>query len=194
MKSLGNERIESLELSDGRTVDADLVIAGLGADPAVEWLRGSGIDYDTKGGVRTDAALRCSVEGVVAAADVVSWLNPSDGHRRQRVEHWTCGSAQGQAVARALLEGANARPFAHVPTFWSDQCRIRIHAVGWPHRADAPPRFSNSQDMPLGTTVAEYRRHGQIIGAVAFGSVAALTSYHQAIRGAPPAQIALVDC
>ncbi len=120
MKSLGDERIESLELSDGRTVDTDLVIAGLGADPAVEWLRGSGIDYDTKGGVRTDAALRCSVEGVVAAGDVVSWLNPSDGHRRQRVEHWTCGSAQGQAVARALLEGANARPFAHVPTFWSE--------------------------------------------------------------------------
>jgi hypothetical protein len=48
--------------------------------------------------------------------------------------------------------------------------------------------------MPLGTTVAEYRRHGQIIGAVAFGSVAALTPYHQAIRGAPPAQITLVDC
>jgi NADPH-dependent 2,4-dienoyl-CoA reductase/sulfur reductase-like enzyme len=37
-------RVTTLELSDGSHVEADLVLAAIGSEPAVDWLRGSGLE------------------------------------------------------------------------------------------------------------------------------------------------------
>ena len=93
--------------------DADVVLAGIGTEPAGDFLGGSAIETDSCG--------RTSIPNVYACGDVAS----VDG---RRVEHWT--DAAGQAAAsRARCSGAGA-PYDAPPYFWSDQFGLRLQFVG----------------------------------------------------------------
>lgn len=75
----GAGRVERLRLADGRTLDADLVVVGIGVVPEVGWLAGSGLELDD--GVVCDATLAASAPGVWAIGDVASWHNELFGER-----------------------------------------------------------------------------------------------------------------
>ncbi|HEY3572581.1 MAG TPA: NAD(P)/FAD-dependent oxidoreductase, partial [Arthrobacter sp.] len=60
----GEGNVTGLRLADGTFVAADVVVVGIGAEPNVEWLAGSGVEVD--GGVLCDAMGRTSVPGIVA--------------------------------------------------------------------------------------------------------------------------------
>ncbi|MGH3971168.1 MAG: NAD(P)/FAD-dependent oxidoreductase, partial [Mycobacterium sp.] len=81
----GHGHVDSVVLTDGTEVTADLVVVGIGSRPATDWLDGSGIEIDN--GVICDAAGRTSTPNVWALGDVASWRNPM-GHQ-VRVEHWS---------------------------------------------------------------------------------------------------------
>jgi 3-phenylpropionate/trans-cinnamate dioxygenase ferredoxin reductase subunit len=102
---------------DGRRIDADLVVVGVGATPDVMLARKAGLELGETGGVACDSALRTSADGIFAAGDMCEY--DSVMHRRRlRIEHEEVAAAQGRHAARALL-GAN-EPYAEVPYFWSD--------------------------------------------------------------------------
>jgi NADPH-dependent 2,4-dienoyl-CoA reductase/sulfur reductase-like enzyme len=127
----GHGRVERVRLSDGSEVDADLVVVGVGAAPATDWLRASGLELDD--GVVCDPYCAASASGVFAAGDVARWEHRDLGERI-RVEHWTNAVEQGTAVARNLLAGPQAAaPFTPIPYFWSDQYETRIQFVGRRH-------------------------------------------------------------
>lgn len=127
----GSAAVEAIELDDGRLIDCDLVVVGVGTEPATGWLRGSGLDHD---GVRVDAAGRSAIPGVFAAGDASRPFDVSVG-RHVRTEHWDAAARQGAAAARAML-GLETRP-TPPPSFWSDQHGLRIQFVGHTHGADA---------------------------------------------------------
>ena len=56
-----------VRLSNGQTLDADLVISATGVKPNVAFLKGSGVECKT--GVVTDERLRTNVPGIFAAGD-----------------------------------------------------------------------------------------------------------------------------
>lgn len=93
---------------------ADVVLAGIGAEPAGELLGG--------GAVETDGCGRTAIPNVYACGDVAS----VDG---RRVEHWTDAAGQAAAVARAVL--GRTEPHAAPPYFWSDQFGLRLQYVGY---------------------------------------------------------------
>jgi 3-phenylpropionate/trans-cinnamate dioxygenase ferredoxin reductase subunit len=118
-------RLTGVELDDGSTLAADLVLVAIGSVPAVGWLAGSGLSLGN--GVDCDELCRAA-PGVVAAGDVASWPHPELG--RVRVEHRMNATEQGTAAAKTLLgAGAEFRP---VPYFWTDQYDVKIQAYGLP--------------------------------------------------------------
>jgi 3-phenylpropionate/trans-cinnamate dioxygenase ferredoxin reductase component len=117
-----------LELSDGRTLSAAMVLLAAGTEPAVQWLAGSGLG---PGAVATDAGGRTRLPGVLAAGDAASYPNAYLG-RPAATQHWEAAARQGATVARSIL-GLATSP-APTPMFWSDQYRRRIQLVG--HAAD----------------------------------------------------------
>ena len=143
----GSGQVEAVRLSDGSTLEAEVVVVGIGAAPAVDWLAGSGLDVlpPTKGGgVRCDATL-LAAPGIVAAGDIAAWPNPRFGGELMRVEHWENAVGQGAHAGRRLLAelpglsglpglpGSQDRPpepFDSVPWFWSDQYDAKIQMVG----------------------------------------------------------------
>jgi 3-phenylpropionate/trans-cinnamate dioxygenase ferredoxin reductase subunit len=112
-------------LSDGRVLEADSVLLGVGVLPATSLAETAGLALDD--GIVTDARLRTSAPDVFAAGDVASAEHPRYG-RRVRVEHWDNARAQGAAAARSML-GADAR-YDKLPYFFSDQYDLGLEYVG----------------------------------------------------------------
>jgi 3-phenylpropionate/trans-cinnamate dioxygenase ferredoxin reductase subunit len=110
-------RVSAVVCADGRRVEADLVVVGVGATPDVMLARKAGLELGETGGVACDSALRTSAEGIFAAGDMCEYDSVIHG-RRLRIEHEEVAAAQGRHVARAML-GAD-EPYSEVPYFWSD--------------------------------------------------------------------------
>ncbi|GAA4889572.1 NAD(P)/FAD-dependent oxidoreductase [Streptomonospora salina] len=162
-----------LTLSNGRTVNADVVAAGVGASPVTEWLDGSGVQ--TANGVLCYSDLSTSVPGVVAAGDVARWYNPLFDEEI-RVEHWTNAVEQGRRAAHTLLGEGEA--FSAVPYFWTDQYDARMRFVG---RATAASEVA-VKEFDDERLVALYGRDGLVRGAVCVNAPRELARYRTAIR------------
>jgi 3-phenylpropionate/trans-cinnamate dioxygenase ferredoxin reductase component len=129
---VGDGRVEGVALADGTTVEADVVVVGIGVEPCTDWLVGSGLALDD--GVVCDETC-LAAPGVVAAGDVCRWPHRRLGGRLLRVEQWDNAVEQGGYVARRLLAGAageQIEPFEPVPWFWSDQYDRKIQLAGVP--------------------------------------------------------------
>jgi len=109
--------ITAVVCEDGRRIDADLVVIGVGALPDVMLARKIGLELGDSGGVACDRRLQTSVEGIFAAGDMCEYDSVLHG-RSVRIEHEELAAAQGRAAARAML--GSDEPFADVPYFWSD--------------------------------------------------------------------------
>ncbi|MEM7437776.1 MAG: NAD(P)/FAD-dependent oxidoreductase, partial [Myxococcota bacterium] len=64
----GRGSLEAVRLDDGSVLPCDVAVVGVGVEPAVDWLEGSGLDLAD--GVRCDATCEASVPGVYAIGDV----------------------------------------------------------------------------------------------------------------------------
>lgn len=115
-------RVRGVLLADGSELACDAVVVGIGADPVAPEGAPAG-----RGGIPTDASGRTAIPAVYACGDAASTFRPSLG-RRIRVEHWTSASAQGAAVAAAIL--GREEPHDEPPYFWSDQLGLRLQYVG----------------------------------------------------------------
>ena len=146
----GDGRVRQVTLSDGSTVDADVVVVGIGVIPNTEWLEGSGLELDD--GVLCDASC-LAADGVAAAGDVARWPNELFGET-MRVEHWDNAAQQGSHAARRLLDEALG-PFTPVPWFWSDQYDRKIQLAG---------RVRGDDEVRVVTGSVEERRFAAIYG------------------------------
>ena len=160
----GGQRAERLRLSDGSTVEADVVIVGIGVTPATAWLQSSGLTLDD--GVVCDATCMAA-PGVYAAGDVARWYNPRYASL-MRIEHWTNAMEQGRAAARNLLAGPeDAEPYDHLPYFWSDQYDTSIQLAG---RTDGTDEFRVVRgSLEDGEFIALFRAGERIAGLLGFG-------------------------
>jgi len=115
---IGSERVEAVQLDDARSLPADVVVVGVGVLPDVMLARKSGLDLGDAGGIRCDAQLRTSAEGVYAAGDACEYASALHDGRHVRIEHEDHAERQGETAARNML-GAGEEHRA-VPYFFSD--------------------------------------------------------------------------
>ncbi len=112
-------------LEDGRTVAADLVVVGIGADPNTELATAAGLTVTD--GVVADRFLRSSSRRVFTAGDVASvWDRRSQ--RQRRVEHWDTALHQGELAASNMIGAPVA--YDRPPYFFSDQFELGMEFVG----------------------------------------------------------------
>jgi 3-phenylpropionate/trans-cinnamate dioxygenase ferredoxin reductase component len=115
-----------LATGDGRTLEADAVVAGLGIEPRVELAAAAGLPVadgivvDDRG--RVDGHAR-----VFAAGDVARFPEAALGGAR-RVEHEDHAKSHGRRVG-ANMAGAD-EPYDHLPFFYSDLFDVGYEAVG----------------------------------------------------------------
>jgi 3-phenylpropionate/trans-cinnamate dioxygenase ferredoxin reductase subunit len=157
----GAGRVERVVTRSGAAIDCDLVVAGVGVEPAVETVAGTAVVLDD--GVVVDERCRTSVPGILAAGDVARHLHPVAG-RHIRVEHWQNAVRQGRVAARSLL-GAEDAVHDEVPWFWSDQYDCTIQYAGF---AEPWDRLVVRGSLEERRFVGFQLRDGRVVAAVAF--------------------------
>jgi NADPH-dependent 2,4-dienoyl-CoA reductase/sulfur reductase-like enzyme len=173
----GDARVESVVLTDGTELAADLVVVGIGSRPATEWLAGSGVEVDN--GVICDEAGRTSAPNVWALGDVASWRDAT-GHQA-RVEHWSNVADQARVVVPALL-GQEVPSVTVVPYFWSDQYDVKIQCLGEPEATDIVHLVEDDGRKFL----AYYERDGVVVGVVGGGMPGKVMKARGKIAAATP--------
>jgi NADPH-dependent 2,4-dienoyl-CoA reductase/sulfur reductase-like enzyme len=171
----GDGRVERVVLTDGTAVGADLVVVGIGAMPATDWLAGSGVAIGD--GVLCDENLMTSVPGVYAAGDLARWRSPWLG-RQIRVEHWATAAEQGAVAGRNAVAAGDPVACDAVPYFWSDWYGNRIQCAGV---TDGEPEVVLG-DVDERRFVALYRENDRIIGALAMNDKASFARYRGLLR------------
>lgn len=154
----GDGAVVTIAEADGSTatVEADVLVAGIGSTPNTGWLEGSGIKVDD--GVVTDARCRAfGAKGVFALGDVARFYDVHSAASR-RVGHWTNASDQASIVANNIAYPDEPQGYREYPYFWSDQFGQKIQVAGEPDK-DAHVDLL-TLDGPTPRTVAVYS-HGE---------------------------------
>lgn len=173
----GHGRVERVNLSDGTSVDADVVVVGIGVIPNTEWLESSGLTLDN-GVVCDETSL--AAPGIAAAGDVARWPNRLFGET-MRVEHWDNAIDQGQHAARRLLASDNeAQPYTPVPWFWSDQYDRKIQLAGRAAPDDEVRIITGSTEERR--FAALYGRAGRLVGVLGFNRPRHVMKYRNLIE------------
>jgi 3-phenylpropionate/trans-cinnamate dioxygenase ferredoxin reductase component len=126
----GEGRVERVRTTDGRTVDCDFVVIGVGVEPRTELAQRAGLRVDN--GIVVDDHLAIGSAKVFAAGDVANAFHPLLG-AEIRVEHWANALNQGPAAARNMLDQGIS--YGRLPYFFSDQYDVGMeysgHARSW---------------------------------------------------------------
>ncbi|HVT63851.1 MAG TPA: FAD-dependent oxidoreductase [Mycobacteriales bacterium] len=168
----GDGAVRAVRLADGTSIDAELVVVGIGVSPNISWLAGSGLQIGD--GVECDATLCTGVDGIYAAGDIARWHNPTFD-AKMRLEHWTIAAEQGGVAGRNAVDPDDATPFETVPYFWSDWYGKRIQMVGG--AAEADEIVTVAGDLDGDTFVVLYRKADRLLGALALEARSQVMKY-----------------
>lgn len=122
----GTGSVERVRTSDGRTLDCDLVVVGVGVAPRTLLAEQAGLGVDN--GILVDEHLRTSRPEIFAAGDVANAQHAFYGER-VRVEHWDNAIQQATVAARSML--GQTAIHDHVPYFFSDQYDVGMEYSGY---------------------------------------------------------------
>ena len=119
----GDGQVNGAVLTDGRVVPADLVIVGVGIEPAARLAQDSGLEVNN--GIVVDDRGRTSDPSIWAAGDCA--IFPYRG-THMRLESVQNAIDQAEAVAANMLGADTA--YVPKPWFWSDQYDVKLQIAG----------------------------------------------------------------
>ena len=146
---------KQVKLKGGGTLEADLVVAGIGVRPRTEIAERAGLNVDR--GVTVNGHLETSAPGIFAAGDIARWPDPHSGENI-RVEHWVVAERQGQTVALNML--GHREKFSAVPFFWSQHYDIPINYVGHAENWD---EVAIEGDIAARDCLLRFKRNGHVL-------------------------------
>jgi len=131
-----SSKVGAVHLKDGTTLEADLVIEGVGVKPATEYLKdNSSVSLEKDGSLKTDESFAVTgLKDVYAIGDIATYPyhGPGGNGAPVRIEHWNVAQNAGRSVANSI-NNPSAKPKPFIPVFWSalgSQLRYCGNTVG----------------------------------------------------------------
>ncbi|HEV2901864.1 MAG TPA: FAD/NAD(P)-binding oxidoreductase [Gaiellaceae bacterium] len=158
----GGGALEKVTTKNGREVDADLAVVGVGVEPVTDFLEGSGIELDN--GIVVSERFETNVSEVYAAGDVANFFDPLFGKQR-RIEHWSNANYQGTEVGK-VLAGADGG-YDRVSEFFTEIFGITIKVFGDARRDSHVAVHGSLRDQDLYVLYGDDKE--ETIGALSVG-------------------------
>ena len=146
----------------GREIEAFLAVVGVGVEPNVDFLAGSGLELDN--GIVVDDRFRTSAKDVYAVGDVARFDDVVAG-RHRRVEHWSNADSQGALLGRNLAGGRTG--YAEVSAFFTKLFDLQLQVLGDPDGGVDEVVIRGS--IPERSLLGFYLREDRLVGAVVVG-------------------------
>jgi 3-phenylpropionate/trans-cinnamate dioxygenase ferredoxin reductase component len=127
----GRERVETVILTDGEALAADMVVVGIGVVAEDALARACGLECDN--GIVVDEFLTTSDPAISAIGDCAHFPHAALG-LRTRLESVQNAVDQGKSVAARLV--GKPKPYDELAWFWSDQGDLKLMIAGLAHGVD----------------------------------------------------------
>ncbi|CAA3026426.1 monodehydroascorbate reductase-like [Olea europaea var. sylvestris] len=114
-----NGEVTDVKLKDGRVMEADIVVVGVGGRPVTKLFKGQ--VEEEKGGIKTDGFFKTSVPDVYAVGDVATFPMKLYNEMR-RVEHVDHARKSAEQAVKAIFsceQGNSIDEYDYLPFFYS---------------------------------------------------------------------------
>jgi NADPH-dependent 2,4-dienoyl-CoA reductase/sulfur reductase-like enzyme len=167
-------------LADGSSIEADLLVVGIGVTPDTSLAEAAGLSTDN--GVLVDDRLRSSEPDIFAAGDIANAYHPLLG-RYVRVEHWDNAIGQGVVAAQNML--GKEVSYDRLPYFFSDQYDLGMEYLG-NVGPDGYDHVVVRGTPDKGTFTAFWLREGRVLAGMHANDWDAMDSIRQIVGGQRP--------
>ncbi len=168
----GSGSVERVRLADGRSLDADAVVVGIGVAPRVELAEQAGLALSN--GIDVDSRFRTSDESIWAAGDVAA-VEHAFFRERIRVEHWAVANDHGPFAAKSMLGSEDA--YDTLPYFFSDQFDVSLEYWGFAREWDEVVIRGDEQSF-----VAFWVKDGRLLAGAGYNSPGVGEAIEELIR------------
>jgi NADPH-dependent 2,4-dienoyl-CoA reductase/sulfur reductase-like enzyme len=158
----GNGTLGKVTTKNGREVEADLAVVGIGVAPVTDFLEGSGIALDD--GIVVDERFATNVPDVYAAGDVARFSDPLFKKQR-RIEHWSNANYQGTEVGKVLAGGDGG--YDTVSSFFTEIFGITIKVFGDARRDAGVVVHGSLRDNDMYALYGDDKE--EVVGALSVG-------------------------
>ncbi|PON36845.1 FAD/NAD-linked reductase [Trema orientale] len=126
-----NGEVKEVTLKDGKVLQADIVVVGIGGRPLTSLFKGQVVE--DKGGIKTDGFFKTSISSVYAIGDVATFpMKMYDEMRRvEHVDHARKSAEQAVKAIKADEYGVSIEEYDYLPYFYS-----RIFDLSWKFYGD----------------------------------------------------------
>lgn len=120
--AVGMSSVGGVKLKDGTTLEADLVILGVGVAPGTEYLKDNdAVELQKDGSLSVDENFAVKgLQDVYAIGDIATYpyYGPGGNGTPVRIEHWNVAQNMGRSVGQRIAKpDQEQHPF--IPIFWS---------------------------------------------------------------------------
>ena len=182
-----NGAIKGLVTSSGKTIDVDMLGAGLGMTMNLELLEGTPVE--TRDGIVTNEYLETNVPGVYAAGDIAEFVDVTI-NRHNMMGTWGNSIGHGKTAAANML--GQKTVYNDIPMYSSTLFDSYIRVIGL-----TPENLAEVESFErLDATNRSYQRlfflEGRLVGACLIGDMRFRTKIFACIKSREP--IAPEDC
>lgn len=157
-----NGKVVSVTCADGFSVDADMVVIGIGIIPNVELAEAAGLKCSN--GIVVDENCQTGDADILAIGDCTRHPNGLLG-RHLRLESVHNAIEQGKTAAANIV--GEPAPYNQIPWFWSDQYDVKMQIAGM---SDIHEQFVVRGDPATRSFAAFYLQQGKIVAVDAINS------------------------
>ncbi|MGB3183315.1 MAG: FAD-dependent oxidoreductase [Cyclobacteriaceae bacterium] len=166
-----NGKVQKVLLENGETLDADLVIAGIGVMPNTYMV--SGLKLEDDGGIPTDVYLYAG-DNVYAAGDIAYFPFPNG---QSRIEHWQVACQMGRTAGMNMA--GERVPYKEVPFFWTAQHGLSLHYTGHADKFDEVIIDGSVNDQEF---LAFYVKDNEVKAVMELSRTSDLAAIHHLMR------------
>jgi NADPH-dependent 2,4-dienoyl-CoA reductase/sulfur reductase-like enzyme len=161
-KFQGHQKVDSVELTSGKRLETDMVVAGIGVEPNLNLFENSGLNINK--GIIVNEYCETNIENVYAAGDVVEFPDLIFG-KTKVIQHWEHAFEQGPHAARVMK--GKREPYKFLPYFFSDVFEYSYEFFG---DTDGADEICNRGNLETGDFSSWWFKGDRLIAAFIMSS------------------------